>query len=53
MTVRDPEDDYLVALARATGADALVSVDRDLLDASVDDLNICTPAAFLERLASV
>lgn len=28
----DPDDDYLVALARATGADYLVSGDRDLLD---------------------
>jgi predicted nucleic acid-binding protein len=52
-SVRDPNDDYLVPLARATGADALVSVDRDLLDASVEDLDICTPAAFLERLAGV
>lgn len=30
--VRDPNDDYLVALARSTGADAIVSSDRDLLD---------------------
>ncbi len=30
--VRDPEDDYLVALARAESADAIVTGDRDLLD---------------------
>ena len=30
--VRDSEDDYLVALARAASVDALVSVDKDLLD---------------------
>jgi uncharacterized protein len=30
--LRDPRDDYLVALARAGGAAAIVSGDRDLLD---------------------
>jgi putative PIN family toxin of toxin-antitoxin system len=30
--LRDPNDDYLVALARAANADAIVSGDRDLLD---------------------
>ncbi len=30
--VRDPADDYLVALARAANADAIVTGDRDLLD---------------------
>jgi len=30
--LRDPADDYLVALARAAQADAIVSGDRDLLD---------------------
>lgn len=30
--VRDPADDYLVALARVAGADAIVTGDRDLLD---------------------
>jgi hypothetical protein len=53
MSVRDPKDDYLVASTRATSADALVSVDRDLLDPSVEDLSICTPAAFLERLDGI
>ncbi len=31
-TLRDPDDDYLVALAREAGAEAIVSGDADLLD---------------------
>jgi predicted nucleic acid-binding protein len=30
--LRDPTDDYLVALARAAGAEAIVTSDHDLLD---------------------
>jgi uncharacterized protein len=30
--LRDPDDDYLVALAREAGAEAIVSGDKDLLD---------------------
>lgn len=30
--LRDPADDYLVALARESGAEAIVSGDKDLLD---------------------
>jgi putative PIN family toxin of toxin-antitoxin system len=30
--LRDPDDDYLVALAREADADAIVTGDRDLLD---------------------
>jgi predicted nucleic acid-binding protein len=30
--VRDPEDDYIVALARSANADRIVTGDRDLLD---------------------
>ncbi len=37
--VRDPDDDYLVALARQTEADALVTGDQDLL-AARDDLPV-------------
>lgn len=32
--LRDPDDDYLVALARTTGAEKIVSGDHDLLDHS-------------------
>ncbi len=35
---RDPEDDYLLALARNTGADYLVSGDPDLRDLEGEDL---------------
>ena len=30
--LRDPDDDYLIALAQESGAEAIVSGDRDLLD---------------------
>ncbi len=45
---RDPDDDYLIALAAASGS-ALVSGDRDLLALS-GGLPIFTPAQFLEHL---
>jgi len=31
-TLRDPKDDYLLALARQAGAEAIVTGDKDLLD---------------------
>ncbi len=48
--VRDPDDDYLVALMRTTQADFLVSLDRDLLDAQLDDVAAIDPAVFVGRL---
>lgn len=48
---RDPNDDYLVALARTSGADALVSGDRDLREADVDVL-VLTPRELIDRLGS-
>ena len=48
--VRDPADDYLVALMRATEADFLVSLDNDLLDAELEDIDIVDPAVFLGRV---
>ena len=45
---RDPGDDYLLALAKAS-ASILVSSDRDLL-ALARELPIQEPGAFLERL---
>ena len=48
--VRDRDDDYLVALARAVSAHALVSGDRDLLVLDLPDLHVMSPRAFLERL---
>ena len=47
---RDPHDDYLVALAKAAEA-VLVSSDRDVLEADIDDLDVVNPREFLDRLA--
>lgn len=47
---RDPDDDYLVALARATRVDALESGDKDLTRLELDDLDILTPRQVLDRL---
>ena len=47
---RDPADDYLVALARSTSADALVTGDQDLLSLADPDVSIITPRGLLERL---
>ena len=47
---RDPHDDYLVALARREGVDAIVSGDRDLLDAGLEDPAVWTPRRLVEHL---
>jgi putative PIN family toxin of toxin-antitoxin system len=49
---RDPDDDYLVALARVAGVDALVSGDRDLLDLSLPGLVIISPRRAVEVLGT-
>jgi putative PIN family toxin of toxin-antitoxin system len=46
----DPDDDYLIALARAAGADYLVSGDRHLLDLSDPDPQVLAPRQFLDAL---
>ena len=46
---RDPDDDYLVALARAARG-VLVSGDRHLLEAHVADVEILSPREFPARL---
>ena len=48
--VRDVADDYLVALARSSTTEAIVSLDRDLLDAHLSDIAVLDPARFLHRL---
>jgi len=48
----DPDDDYLIALARAAGADYLVSGDRHLLDLSDPDPPVLAAREFLERLGA-
>jgi putative PIN family toxin of toxin-antitoxin system len=47
---RDPTDDYLVALARAAGADYLVSGDKDLTSLAKTSPPVLSPAAFLRLL---
>jgi len=47
---RDPRDDYLVALAVATRADAIVTGDRDLLEMPDSPLAVLTPRSLIERL---
>jgi putative PIN family toxin of toxin-antitoxin system len=49
---RDPRDDYLVALATAAGAEAIVTGDLDLLaiDPTRLDIDILTPRQLVERL---
>lgn len=49
---RDSKDDYLVALARAQRVDAIVSGDRDLLEAELPDLAVWTPRRLVEHLAT-
>lgn len=47
---RDPDDDYLIALARTARADVLVSGDADLTDLDLDDLPVLTPRQLLDEL---
>ncbi|MHB1537563.1 MAG: putative toxin-antitoxin system toxin component, PIN family [Solirubrobacteraceae bacterium] len=49
---RDPDDDYLVALARATDADHLISGDSDLLDLTEPDPPVLSPRQFADLLAT-
>lgn len=48
--VRDADDDYLVALGQTARVDAIVSLDRDLLDAGLDRLAVVDPVRFLSSL---
>ena len=49
---RDPHDDYLVALATASHADAIITGDDDLLaiDPEQLELDILTPRQLVDRL---
>jgi putative PIN family toxin of toxin-antitoxin system len=47
---RDPNDDYLVAVARASGASVLVSGDDDLLSIDEPDPPIVSPRRFLATI---
>lgn len=46
----DPDDDYLLALAQATGADYLVSGDRHLTELSEPRPPVLTPRELLDRI---
>jgi len=47
----DPDDDFLVALARAAIVDSLVTGDRDLLELEDVGVPVITPPELVERLA--
>jgi putative PIN family toxin of toxin-antitoxin system len=48
---RDPKDDYLIALAREAGVDAVVSGDADLLVLERIEPPILSPSSLIEELA--
>lgn len=48
----DPDDDYLIALARAANADYLVSGDRHLLDLADQLPPVLTPRAFIDLIGA-
>ena len=49
---RDPDDDYIVALAIEAAAEAIVSGDADLLELENPPLPVLTPRQFVELLDS-
>jgi len=46
----DPDDDYLLAIAEARAADAVVSGDRHVLEATSSQLPVVTPRELSDRL---
>lgn len=50
---RDPDDDYLIALARSNGAELIVSGDKDLLEWRPQEPPVITPFEFEQRLGAV
>lgn len=46
----DPKDDYLLALARASGARVLVSGDAHLTELKLATIHVVTPRTFLDTL---
>ncbi len=48
---RDPDDDYLVALAQSANVDHLVSGDKDLTSLATLSPPVLLPAEFLDLLA--
>jgi uncharacterized protein len=50
-STRDPDDEYLLALARSADVDVLVTGDRDLTDLTGTRPPIETPAQFFQRIS--
>ncbi|HEV7943761.1 MAG TPA: putative toxin-antitoxin system toxin component, PIN family [Solirubrobacteraceae bacterium] len=50
-STRDPDDEYLLALARSAEVDVLVTGDRDLTDLTGTQPPIETPTRFFERVS--
>ncbi len=50
VAVRDPDDEYLLALARSADVDVLVSGDRDLTDLTDAQPPIDTPTQLFKRI---
>ncbi len=50
-STRDPDDEYLLALARSADVDVLVTGDRDLTDLTGTQPPIETPAQFFQRIS--
>jgi uncharacterized protein len=48
---RDPDDDYLVALARREQDTVVVSGDDDLLSLNLPDVEVTTPRGFLDAFS--
>lgn len=48
----DPDDDYLIALARTTHADAVISGDSDLTGLALTGMPTLTPRQLLDELAA-
>lgn len=51
--IRDPDDDYLVALARENDVEMIVSGDKDLLEWAAQQPPVVTPGDFEGRLSAM
>ena len=49
---RDPDDDKFIETALVASAPILISGDSDLLDVSIEDLQIITPRQFYEQFVT-
>jgi uncharacterized protein len=49
---RDPDDDYLISMARANDAELIVSGDKDLLEWKRQQPPVITPSEFEQRFGA-